>query len=816
MVTLPVRHAAKTLFERFCTAEPGAMGVLVGVGGTGKTVLVDQIERSREAKELPTRVLSGRLDTDASSLAQTGGLDAVALLVVEDAHLLSPTGIERLLQLAEQRQPRERGLLITLRPFALPGPSRLLELASDTSSMVQLTDFTADEVAELCHAVLQTAVPSHIVDSLMAATKGHPLLLERAIRMGLTIDPERPSADVLAAVASRMGQLSAEDRVVLGACAAAGIVVGADHPDAAGRLQLAGFLPPDGVISVLGAAVIRRALSSSESNDSDRLVLAAMRAHGASAVSIAEQLVDSGSLRAADAEHLVAAGDELLATEAATALVWFERAVAMDAGNNDAQAAKAQALLLMNRDAEAVGLATNVLRAQPTHRRAFVVLAGSAALRGLWTDAAEMLAELTSLAPVDSDHRPPVLEAASAQLCRVLAEQPIADAGTAPPHSDVVARVVLEAATLLLATRSFDAGQIKALPDVLRQFGRRVDQLMIDPSAPVTPQEVGAAAALAVGELRLARALVGSAPVVSARRPAIDRLAAWIDVRLGAEGSTVDDADTEEADIVTLATQAAVARRAGDVTTGSQLARGLAAVTATTDPDLLNLDAAAELLVLSRRFRVGNVSEEFGARVERFLDRLGRPPLCTARVAWCGLEAAAAVRDVDAARLHADALIGLGELVPGLRPLAAAAAVWPGVLNNEPDIEAVRAAITELRDSGYVWEAARLAGQTAIRVDNAEQAKSLLGEARTLRANQRGEVATAEDQITPAGLSEREIEVAERVLNGMSYKEIGSALYISAKTVEHHVANIRRKLGVSGGNRAEFLAALKDDLGLAV
>ncbi len=532
-------------------------------------------------------------------------------------------------------------------------------------------------------------------------------------------------------------------------------------------------------------------------------------------MAVAEQLVGSGALRPEHAGQLVSAGDELLADNPAGALEWFERAVALDPGNPDAHAARGQALLLLGRDPEALTSATSVLRAQAAQPRALAVLAGSYAARGLWTDAAETLAEL-SASPDGQSGQSAVLNAASELLCRVLAEQADADDAPPPAHSDVTSRIVIEAAALLLATRSFVAGDITRLPDVLRRFGRRVEHLVLDPSLPVTPHEVGAVAALAAGELRLARAIIDSAPSVAVRRAALDRLGAWIDVRLGAEASLVGDPETDDADIVTLATEAAVARRAGDVTAGSRLARGLAAVTATADPDLLNLDAAAELLVLSRRFRVGNVSEEFGARVERFLDRLGRPPLCTARVAWCGLEAAAAVRDVEAARLHADALVSLGELVPGLRPLAAAAAVWPGVLENQPDIEAVRAAITELRDSGYVWEAARLAGQTAIRVDNAEQAKSLLGEARTLRANQRGEVATSEDQITPAGLSEREIEVAERVLNGMSYKEIGSTLYISAKTVEHHVANIRRKLGVSGGNRAEFLAALKDDLGLAV
>jgi DNA-binding NarL/FixJ family response regulator len=56
-------------------------------------------------------------------------------------------------------------------------------------------------------------------------------------------------------------------------------------------------------------------------------------------------------------------------------------------------------------------------------------------------------------------------------------------------------------------------------------------------------------------------------------------------------------------------------------------------------------------------------------------------------------------------------------------------------------------------------------------------------------------------------LSERELEVGTLVLDGLTHKEIGAQLYISPKTVEHHVAKIRQKLGVS--TRAELLVALR-------
>ena len=60
-------------------------------------------------------------------------------------------------------------------------------------------------------------------------------------------------------------------------------------------------------------------------------------------------------------------------------------------------------------------------------------------------------------------------------------------------------------------------------------------------------------------------------------------------------------------------------------------------------------------------------------------------------------------------------------------------------------------------------------------------------------------------------LSDREREVAELLLQGMPYRDIGSQLFISAKTVEHHVARIRRRLGAE--SRSELISMLRAMLG---
>jgi DNA-binding NarL/FixJ family response regulator len=56
-------------------------------------------------------------------------------------------------------------------------------------------------------------------------------------------------------------------------------------------------------------------------------------------------------------------------------------------------------------------------------------------------------------------------------------------------------------------------------------------------------------------------------------------------------------------------------------------------------------------------------------------------------------------------------------------------------------------------------------------------------------------------------LSDREQEVATLVLAGLTYKQVADRLYLSAKTVEHHMARIRQRLGCT--DRRDLLARLR-------
>jgi DNA-binding NarL/FixJ family response regulator len=64
----------------------------------------------------------------------------------------------------------------------------------------------------------------------------------------------------------------------------------------------------------------------------------------------------------------------------------------------------------------------------------------------------------------------------------------------------------------------------------------------------------------------------------------------------------------------------------------------------------------------------------------------------------------------------------------------------------------------------------------------------------------------------PAGLTGRELEVLALVSEGLRNREIAARLFLSEKTVDHHVSAILRKLGVETRGQA---AAEATRLGVA-
>jgi DNA-binding NarL/FixJ family response regulator len=59
-----------------------------------------------------------------------------------------------------------------------------------------------------------------------------------------------------------------------------------------------------------------------------------------------------------------------------------------------------------------------------------------------------------------------------------------------------------------------------------------------------------------------------------------------------------------------------------------------------------------------------------------------------------------------------------------------------------------------------------------------------------------GNVLSAEDRQAQT-LNERELQVLELIAEGLTNREMGERLYLSEKTIKHHVSDILSKLGFS-------------------
>jgi DNA-binding NarL/FixJ family response regulator len=106
-------------------------------------------------------------------------------------------------------------------------------------------------------------------------------------------------------------------------------------------------------------------------------------------------------------------------------------------------------------------------------------------------------------------------------------------------------------------------------------------------------------------------------------------------------------------------------------------------------------------------------------------------------------------------------------------------------------------------DAGALRDAIRLLDQL-----NARAAAALVR--RRLRALGAGSVPRGPNAFTrsnAAGLTEREVEVLSLIAAGLGNASIAQRLYLSAKTIEHHVSSVLRKLDVE--DRTAAVAAAR-------
>ncbi|MFN0027762.1 MAG: LuxR C-terminal-related transcriptional regulator [Acidimicrobiales bacterium] len=913
-------------------AGAGAEGPMVvaitGSMGSGRSGVLAAARAAVQRSGASFRLIDDAHQMDPTSLAAlaralAGGPntgDAPRVLLVSWVEPLLSEEVAASLGVLAQRAGRA-DLLVSLGPLSedelAGGVAATLGALPDRILLEWLAAQT-DGRPWLVQATLAALVQSGVVTR--GRFNGHPPTLE-----GPELTPARQR------VSAELAALPAAHRPVLAALIAGGDPQSvAEIAVAAGTgwsaLQAAGLAGPEGLAPLVFATALA-SLSPAELAGGHQAAGTLLTRRGFSTVVRAEHAWAGRAAHEEAAQSFLEAGFEVLAADPRAAAEWFDRAACTAAVRSPlalaGRGAQAEALVLQGEVAAGFELADYVLGRDEDEPHATAAVALASSRRSRWMDVAQWSARVVGHHGVsDLWWRWQTLAALLVAGQRGQFEALLNELDQTAPTTPVVSQL-REAVLITRAGLGSDRAQLLEARRAVRSLIGAQSLLRSPTVAALGPAELVAVTSLALGEPEGARlALHGQSrsagPLVervepdgggptgsTAGRPGPRRraLTRWSLLRCGdivrlsgagAEASAPTGSagsggaavpgvsaggpdDMDDLDAVALAVRAAMARRNGDVAASAAVARQLTQLLAALDVDLLNLDAATELLVLARRFAPPMVADAFDEAIDAFLAGLGSPPAWSARWHWARLEAAiaagaGAVRPASAAapgRLgitpaEEEALLGvaptgadpppdgvaaaasdggvsavdgpgaalhdavaalqqIAAVLPGVSVLADAASVWSEVLTGVPDAARIDGAVRNLQVAGFVWEAAQLAGQAAIRVDDATLAKSLLGQARSLRGGGQAPnpgpspaPSTGRDDgaVTPAGLSEREVEVARLVLNGLTHKAIGATLYISPKTVEHHVAHIRQKLGAT--NRAEFLAALREDLATAV
>jgi len=753
--------------------------VVVGVDGAGRTHRLRELAPAGSVWVTP--------DTPSVPAAP-------AALVVDDPHRLDDATLHALCAAGRQGVP----VLLGRRPtIDRPALAALDELVA-RAGVHQLIPLDA---AGLAGVTGRPSTPEEVAASGglpgVAALAGTPGLLARVQRRLATAGPG--VADVARVVA--LGLDLADDVVAAASGQTAdGLAV------ALRELRDGGFLVPgdERMVPAVAEALLAD-LAPAQRRRVHDAVARALVASGADPVLAATQLRAARIRTGADVFR--AAGDRLRFTDPAAAIGWYDDAADAGADLASLVVGRAEAAVLVglpvdldtaplhrhdtargpaaadNADGRRLALVAGVVAAREGRpaRAAEVLLAAGASGRVL---AAPALVSLGRLAEAES----------------VLAGGP-SSTETVDKGPFLLARAVLEAARAPAA----------AVPMLIEAAEQAPPAVIL----PDTPHAWGAVVAVTAGDAATAEHLLRRAldhgiggPAAALRHRL---LLAWVRLRSGRYDTAVAELRRLDADLpgrealLATALRAGLARRSGDIARLREAWTTVEPVLARQAVDLFQAEQIEELAVAATRLRRPQRIVPVLDALDATVDALGRPSAWRVTVEWIRLQLGVATDDAAAVSAAAQAITAAAPKESRQRAQEAAATAWVRSMAGDVDVAAVVAAVDGLAAAELPWEASRLAGHAAIRTPDPSVARRLLEVARDLSgAEPSGPAAPAG---TPAGLSEREVEVARLVLDGRTHKEIGAQLFISPKTVEHHVARIRTKVGAT--DRAEFVAALK-------
>ena len=793
---------AKQVAEIAAAVRAGASRRVVAAGGMGKTQM---LERVAEALE-DIRVVRWSPAVDPDRLPLDGDV-----VLADDVHLARVETLRILVR-------RDGGVVAAHRPAG--GVAEQLLDALDGAPMV-LEPLSADDVHALLTARWGHEPQAEIVDEILAATGGSPRLVVAVAASG-PITAVDSTAALEELVRSERQRLDPLERILLDAAtvlagldlsvlAAAAELEMDDAATAAARLASAGLALDESLhLAPVINDVIRRLVPASEVAAVVERAATAALAAGQDIAGVAERIRVSGVAGPAAAQCLLFAARKALDDDPERARALVKAAARGDAVPGDLAALQALISFRLGALETTVTAVDDLLRADPQwrqgplRREAVETAAVVLARRGAWARSAQ-LAE--AVGP-DGDNA--VAIAATARLA-------LGDAdgvrNVVRRHDDAAPPGMRAAAAGALGhglVASFADDPITALPTLLE--AAQLYELSA-PSVPLpeAPEALGAVVACHLWEFDVAAQVLGDvrARSVPGGGQREDLLRAWVALRRGDWVSALATVEqvrargriTPRDAILAYAVQAGVARRRGDLETMAEAWRASRTLLLRQIPDLLLLQPVGELLITGARLGDRGTVRTSLASVTQVVTRAGHPPLWAQALLWDQMHIALALADADAAHEAAKAADALA--AGGRAELVAAAAVcWVDALHGDADPQRVRAAARGLADIGLTWEGGRLAGAAAIRMSDREQMRDLLQFARELTTERTTPLTEDASDLSP-----RERDVAAHLLTGLTYREIGAQLFIAPKTVEHHVARIRRKLGAQ--SRAELLLTLR-------
>ncbi len=819
--------AAREAVSALTGAPTQPVRILISGGiGTGKSSVLATMRTALRAAGVAVTTRSPRADDDQD-----------AAIVIDDAHLLAD---EELDKLAERVSDPGSTVVIATEPLIQRPPLRALATALERQNpVISLGSLTAQEVSEAAAKAIGGPAPTEVVRALMVSTAGLPFLLRPAIAAAVSPNGEHvATAIVQAAKFALIERLRRVEEPVLDALLVSSLSqdLGADDVAAALRIntdeaqrtvdraRASGLIEPshsqaflhsvhDGIAQITGAARhhdIEIALLCSQielSTLSSGLALR-MAEHGLHDDRLADALVDLASRnrgQPAKAARLYRAAAEAGATAVSVRV--------------------ADALALTG-DCTTAGRLTDELlaSADPAERAAAVRIAASIAVHdGSVAQAADLFRWLGPYPDAFVSAANAIVSVAAGDSQAARTALSVQSAG--PPTSTARAAHSLAEGLLLSLEQPF--------PVAVARLGQSITSEQHQPGvAPDSPAALVTLAALHGGDPVRARSVIGRAvragsedDTFSAHRHRL--LLGWVrmqDGQLGsalADAAAVGDASLHRRDALwAAALNTAIARRSGDGGAVQKHWYAAVEVLAEYSVDLFSLLPLGELWVAAARMRQVDRLQHTLDEAFSLLASLGDPVLWSVPLHWAGVHAGILANSPEAVAPHGHALTAAAGHSAFAKALAGAGRTWLRVLADHVDTDEVTAAARSLSQFGLTSDATRLAGQAALQTPDGRVSGAMLQLARDLKlttavddgprvesAAAVAATAAASGRQPSSRLSDREREVAELLLLGMPYRDIGSQLFISAKTVEHHVARIRRRLGAE--SRSEMLSMLR-------